>query len=438
VPGVAPTDSNRAARALVAGGALLLLTTAFAAFFSWNDALVDAKAYFGAAQELRAGRDPYGPDPSRETDKAYLYPPAFAALFAPLTILPPLWGYALWMALHGAWLLACLDSLAALCGVAGPGRERQRVGLLAALLVPAIAEIQEGQSNLLALWAVLAGLRAIEAGRETRGAALLALAAQVKLLPAVLIPVLWLQGRREAARAASAWLLAMCLLPALWTVPARGPLEGLRVAAAAHADFFSRVVAPALRDGTVRGFEQSYSTNNSARAVLRRLFVADVRLSPLPGTEGRRGPLLAAAPALAAAASGASLALVGAALWSARQRRGDIRERLEGAGLVWTAFSVAAPTFWEHHLLALALVIGPSLERGARAAALGTVPLAASLTLPYLAALAGWPGPLLFSRDVGVPLLAVLVVFGASIAERHRKPGDSTAACATLASDNKI
>jgi Glycosyltransferase family 87 len=48
------------------------------------------------------------PLPVAALDKAYLYPPAFAAAFAPLTRLPPRWGYALRMALEviAALLLA--------------------------------------------------------------------------------------------------------------------------------------------------------------------------------------------------------------------------------------------------------------------------------------------------------------------------------------------
>ena len=86
--------------AWVLASVAFLLAASYTAFFGWNALRVDATAYWDAGMHLSRGEPLYATAPVAALDKAYLYPPAFAALFAPLTLLPPLWGYAAWMALE--------------------------------------------------------------------------------------------------------------------------------------------------------------------------------------------------------------------------------------------------------------------------------------------------------------------------------------------------
>ncbi|MCP6725911.1 hypothetical protein NL526_28030, partial [Klebsiella pneumoniae] len=87
------------------------------AFVGWDRMRVDATAYWAAAARLRTGAALYAAEPVAALDKAYLYPPAFAAAFAPLTLLPPLWGYALWMTLELLFTLAFARTCATLAGL---------------------------------------------------------------------------------------------------------------------------------------------------------------------------------------------------------------------------------------------------------------------------------------------------------------------------------
>jgi hypothetical protein len=118
---------------------LFLLAASFTMFFSWNRLRVDATAYWQAATALRTGAPLYAAQPVAALDKAYLYPPAFAAVFAPLTLLPTLWGYAVWMALLVLCAVALARVGAALAGIAPEDGNARRTALalaLAAGLVP--------------------------------------------------------------------------------------------------------------------------------------------------------------------------------------------------------------------------------------------------------------------------------------------------------------
>ena len=412
------------ARAALVALALLLSTIGFATFLQWSTGRPDATAYWRAALDLRAGRPLYAPAAS--LDKAFLYPPAFAALFAPLTWLPPVWGYARWMASHFALLAGAVACIESLYGISAEARERHRLLLGLLLLAPVVGELREGQVNLLVLAAVAGGALAIERGRPRLGGAAFALAAHVKLMPAVLLLVLIAQRRRAAALAMLAAGALLGLLPLLAAGSfARGVSD--------YRDFLSVVAGPALGAGRIAGEEQFFVLNGSFAAVLHRWF-SDSLFTPFPAFAHFHGPLIAQFPrgVLRAVAAAAALAMLAAAL----KRAGSLH--LQGglarsAGLVLVATQLGSPTFWEHHLVVLALLLAPFVRDGGRGLLTATAPFIVTLALPYalsLGSLLAGNDPagawLTASRTWGGPTLAVCWLW--LFAYRHAEARDQDAA----------
>lgn len=421
----------------VAAAGLFLLAASFFAFFGWNRLRVDATAYWQAGTNLRTGAPLYAAAPVAALDKAYLYPPAFAAAFAPLTALPPLWGYALWMAL----LVLCTVALARVCAALAATTDADARWTALALglavgIVPVFDNLGEGQVNLLvALLAALAVLEA-ERGRDARAAFALAAAAHVKLVPIVLAGafVLWRRTRLLGWLAVALVLLA--LLPLPWRVATMGA-AGVSAFAADYGDFVRSILWPGAAAHEVAGVEQLFAPNFSIRAVLARLFIAGVALSPFPADASRQGPLLLALPrpAVQTMSSVLGLAALSAALWTCWRSRDDRARRIAAAGLVLGAGALAGPSFWQHHFVILA-VAGAGLWRmlATRPASeqvvlwtLATLPLVATVTVPFAVALvAGSEGGVYRAlREWGLPTAAALVFLAVVTATALRSRRDA-------------
>jgi len=418
---------------------VMLLTAALVWFFGWNSSKPDVTAYWHASMNLRQGEPLYGPAPAGVAPKAFLYPPSFAALFAPLTYLPPLSAYATWMALHFAFLGWLVWATARLAQVAGwPAQGKYLALLLLWLPAPTGGDFQEGQVNLLMASLVATGLLLIEERRPWGGGLMLALATHVKLLPVILLVPLLLQGRRRAAAASACAVVALVFLPAFFTVPREGWSHGMWRAVSLHIDFFQAVVAPALSDAKVVGNEQFYVLNNSLVAVFHRLFGAGVTFSPLPEAAAWRGPLLFSLPRplLRAAALTIGGTLFVGALVLARRTAHDRTGRVVALGLSYVSLQLVTLNCWEHHLVFLALVLAPlavldgahpQLRRGL--VALG-IAVFGCWTGPYLldpfARLFGADTPgvwLATSRAWGLPTAAVLLLCGLSFTARRECEG---------------
>ena len=84
----------------------------------WQSAAFDIAVFWEAGERMRAGgADLYLPALDPFSTGAYVYPPAFAGLFAPLTLLSRPAGYALWASLQVALVPVSLLVAARLCGV---------------------------------------------------------------------------------------------------------------------------------------------------------------------------------------------------------------------------------------------------------------------------------------------------------------------------------
>ncbi len=417
---------------LAASACLLMLASAsFVWFFDWSNSRPDVTAYWDAALRLRHGEALYGPPPPGISPKAYLYPPAFAVLFLPLTLLAPVTGYAVWMALHFVFLAVMVFGCLRLAGIRDARSLLLYVGLLVAWLpAPAGGDFQEGQANLLVACLVVVGLRWIENQRRRAGAAIIALAVHIKLLPIVLFAALLAQRRYRAVAAGAVATVALVLLPAVVTVPREGLTAGIGHAITMHVDYARVVLMPAAFDAKVVGAEQFYVLNNSLVAVLHRLFGDGVAFSPFPQLGGWHGPLLFALPRATLRLAGgiAGALLVAASLVFARRSADSHTGRVAAYALCLAAAELAALNCWEHHLVFVALMLAPlaaaQLEPGRRLLVALSAIVALLWTGPYLLhPIASAAGIELFGavlstvRTWGVPTLAVLAL--AAIGARH-------------------
>ncbi|RMF72459.1 MAG: DUF2029 domain-containing protein [Planctomycetota bacterium] len=202
-----------------------------------------------------------GPDPLARRQLPF-YLPTVSVLLAPMTAAGRIPAAILWTIMQVASLVVVLAGL-----------KRRRAGSTqagsVALLLAAPALFEAAKFNQLTLpilaMATLA-LRALERSQPVRAGFWLALAAVVKLLPAVFL--LWLvrQGRFKAGAAMTAWAALLALVPPLLVL---GPAETL----AAHRQWWSYnaggAAASGLNDPTLRAHFNDHR-NQSLAAVLGR------------------------------------------------------------------------------------------------------------------------------------------------------------------------
>jgi alpha-1,2-mannosyltransferase len=161
----------------------------------------DFGVYLAAARDILHGQPLYSaflhhPFPDATLRPAYIYPPSFALLVAPLGPLPDGVAAAVWMAIEQASL-----AVAVLLVVRWLRPTRWAVvALLFATLTfyPLWVDVVQGQANLLVLLLVTVGIVGVLRGRPAFGAAIGA-AAALKLTPLILVAWLLLDRRFRAA-----------------------------------------------------------------------------------------------------------------------------------------------------------------------------------------------------------------------------------------------
>jgi alpha-1,2-mannosyltransferase len=161
----------------------------------------DFGVYLAAARDIIQGQPLYSaflhhPFPDATLRPAYIYPPSFALLVAPLGLLPDGVAAAVWMAIEQA-------SLAIAVVVVLRWRRPTSWAIAALLFVtltfyPLWVDVVQGQANLLVLLLVTVGIVGILRGRPAFGVALGA-AAALKLTPLILVVWLLLDRRFRAA-----------------------------------------------------------------------------------------------------------------------------------------------------------------------------------------------------------------------------------------------
>jgi alpha-1,2-mannosyltransferase len=161
----------------------------------------DFGTYLNAARDIVQGQPLYAaflhhPFPDATLRPAYIYPPSFALLIAPLGLLPDAAATAVWIALQQAALAV---AIVLVLRWLRPTRWAV-VGLVVATLsfYPLWVDVVQGQANLLVLLLVTVGMVGVLRGRPAFGAAI-GVAAALKLTPLILVVWLLLDRRFRAA-----------------------------------------------------------------------------------------------------------------------------------------------------------------------------------------------------------------------------------------------
>ncbi len=318
----------------------------------------DYNAYLKAAGDLLQGQPLYAtflhhPFPDATLRPAYIYPPAFALLFAPFALLPEWFGAV-------AWLLLCQAALVVALVVV-LRTERASGWAVTAILCatfsfyPLWIDAVQGQANLPILFLVTAGMVGVIRGRPGWAAAIGA-AAALKLTPLLLLGWLLIERRYRAA----GWLVGGCAI-----VTAAGAL----VRFDDTITFFTQVL-PALARGT------AFYANQSLAGLLSRILVKN------PYTD----PWLSL-PSDAVVVAGLMALLCGFWVWQRRRAA-----PLAAAVAFLPLLPLLSAVTWPHHLVILLPVIWLSVITVARRG----WPLTPTLTLAGLTVvmslLARWPG----------------------------------------------
>jgi Glycosyltransferase family 87 len=170
----------------------------------------DYAIFRGSFWNLLHGRDLYALHPEQATD-LFKYSPTFAALFAPLSVLPFTAGLFIWNL--GSALLFVYAALRLL-------QPPKSDLLLAIALLPMIRNVQSAQSNTLVAALIVLAFVALENARYWRGAASIALAACIKIFPVAALSLAI--PRRNRLRVLLAFFVTgilLLLVPLLFTSP---------------------------------------------------------------------------------------------------------------------------------------------------------------------------------------------------------------------------
>ena len=125
-----------------------------------------------AWENLRAGRDLYGANPSHFD--FYKYSPTFALLFAPLALLPFTAGMLLWNAANAAALYWSIGRVL---------EPRPALAARAIVFLDAVGSMQNAQSNALSAGLMIMAFSFLHARREVRAAVAIAVGAAIKIFP---------------------------------------------------------------------------------------------------------------------------------------------------------------------------------------------------------------------------------------------------------------
>lgn len=301
----------------------------------------DFQDYWQAAVQIRTGGDPYASFDRTHVpwdwtlSSGYLYPPAFAAILAPLTVIPNGLAVRIWLLLM---LGMMVGSLGIVYRVLGPprGSELLSIVLIFVTSYPVTATLLTGAMNpvlllLLALaWAAWMRRQDVAAGSVV-GAAI-----AIKLIPFALLPYLVVRRHFRLLAAATAVVLL-------------GVGLDLAVTSPAHSLHYVRDMLPHLSAGS------GYRENESLSGLASRL--CNPATAALGGNGGWCGRLLAW-PAVAG--------VLGLVILAVRLPR---RTGLE-FGLAVAALPLVSSLTWSFHLVLLLLPVTLLLHHHFRVSAL--------------------------------------------------------------------
>lgn len=422
------SDRERAIQlGVLAAGALALVALVIGLQPYWWENPTDFIVYWEAGERMRAGGMGLYDEPADPMNKVgvYIYPPAFAALFAPLTMLPRGVGFAIWAVLQLMIAAFAVWAVRGWCGVRGRDATMQWMFFAAlAIFGPLAVNIIEGQVNLLLVGLMAAGLWLDNARRPLRGGLLLALAVHIKILPLVLLPVLVLQRRWRACAGMLLGLGLFYFLPMAWLVPAAGPADGFARNHDLMREYAQKTVAPQIGSRAAPDLGGSRIPNNSLAAVSARWLGEDALLGTLIE---RRGPLLFAADERVVRWSGpmAGGCLYLLTLVFAWRRRQQPLARAAAAGLAFVAASMGHLLFWMHHLVVVLMLMGPLGALALRASGGARKAWVASAFAMVLLVNFALFDPTDWMLVLGMPTFGVLVVWVLTLSVFWRERRDT-------------
>jgi alpha-1,2-mannosyltransferase len=319
---------------------LVLLIGCYYVVWSINQWLsLDASAlrfdfvnYFGGAQAAAHGGDIYADFKASWGTQAwvvaYIYPPFFALLLAPLTPLGLVAAGRIWLlVVHLAFLLALGLTLRAHPELSRTGR---RLFLVAAFsFMPVYLNVKFQQVATVWLLLLVATMLAALRRRDSAGGFLLALAASLKVSPVFLLPLFFRLGRRRLAVAGGLMLTAVTAITVL--------------ASPGSWQFFT-LVLPRIGLGTANW------DNGSVDGLVSRV------VEYAPGIAG------SATQPLARLVIGlAVVAVIGWTLWSSRGGADPAWTLRLGFAALVTALLIVSSVTWQHHLVTLLLPIATAI-----------------------------------------------------------------------------
>jgi len=333
---------------VLAGAAILFVATGILAVRPLVPPVssTDFDGFWEGGRAVLEGRDIYE-NPAHEDSVSgsavRRYLPFFSVAMAPLAALPLPVAGAVWHAVAFASLWGCLR-----LSLQWTGREVE-FGSNAFLVVTAAAGVfcldhfARGQVALPVLFLALAGLYVAERGKSFLGGALIALAAALKVTPAIFVLYFLLKRRWMAAAGLVAGFALLCAL----TVPVFGPGRAF--------DLHKRWLLDYGMTAGAGFFEKRESmrfNNASLPAVLARILMEDVNA-------GRnKGPFYVNVAALSpAAVAGIARVIQFAALGAlgllAFARRPGEPLRLSEIGFVLGITALFTPIAWTFHFVCL-------------------------------------------------------------------------------------
>ena len=288
--------------------------------------------YFGGAQAAAHGTDIYA-DFKRSWGSeawvvAYIYPPFFALLLAPLTSLGLLAAARIWLlAVHAAFLVALALILRIHPELSRSGR---RLFLLAGFtFMPVYLNLKFQQVATLWLLLITAALWAALRRRAGLAGVFIAAAASLKVTPIFLIPLFARLGRWRIALLSGVTLVVVTVVTML--------------AAPGSWQFFT-VVLPRIGLGTA-----NWDNGSIDGLVSRTVEIA-------PGLFGGATQTVAKVTIAAAA-----VVVIGATLWTARNVGEQVWTLRLGVAALITSLLIVSSVTWQHHLVTLLLPIATAI-----------------------------------------------------------------------------
>lgn len=384
----------------------VLLTFAMAAYFCGrgvDKALrpggSDFTIYYRAGEAVLEGRSP-------QSVPGYIYLPVYAVAMVPISVLPYAPAAVLWQLLSfGALLLVARWTARFLTGdgARAPGWMTWAPTLCVLRLVD--SNFANGQSNLLILSLVYAGMLAFRRGRQSAAGAWIAAGAALKILPAIFLGH-FLARRSIRALAASGAVLVLILL----LVPT------LVLGWAPHADAIARWwqenPLPYLQGGDDLLEARAYLPGQSLTACAYRL------LTETPATSAGSGSsavnLVDLDPDTVASVvrlAGLALLLTTFVAIALRPARSSDRGFAREVALVLSTAVLVAPLVHKAHMLWVILAYACVLEAlvAGRLRLLVRLPLALLLAVSILFVTGSAPG--LIGRPLATGLLSHNVIF---------------------------